>query len=222
MVKTPLLLRKLVASVRWRGKKFRSLRENTGVFGSVDEDENLRRATGPSMVRFGKLFLTTFPVTKMSGKKRTHFTVTTFPSNYESPVSVGIAAIKGKGAPAERLKNLVVAEALLTFERNAVVICLHGRRRAQPELERFRLAAGMPWAEFLVQKVEAHARACGFRQARIVVPETMHYYQTPFAEGRHATLEERRKIRANMKALYEGVADSMGYKKEGLFFVKRL
>ncbi len=222
MPKTPLFFRKAVAAARWRTKRFRQLRDNAKAFGSMDEDENHCKPTGPKMVKYGKLFLTTFPETALKGKKRTSFIVSAVPAQYESPVSIALIATNKKGLPENLLKHFVVAEVRLSFEKKAVIIFPQGRKGTQPQLDRFHQSTGLPWANFLIKQIEEHARKTGFRQVKIRTPESLHYYQTPSVAGRYATLEEAEKIRKRMENLFQKVADAMNYKREGEYFIKDL
>jgi len=132
---------------------------------------------GSGVRQFGKRFITTFPEITLGEKKRNVFVVSADISYHESPVAVVLWREPAREITGAR--GAAFGEAKLLFEKDAVTMLFQGERKAQPWLERFREMHGMPWAEFLAEKVEEHARRCGFRQARIAAPETLEYYKKP-------------------------------------------
>ncbi|MFA4855068.1 MAG: hypothetical protein WC634_00590 [archaeon] len=114
-----------------------------------------------------------------------------------------------------------LAEAKLGFGQGVVVIeSLQGTQGLHKKLNEFRHNFRSPWANFLIQKVEEHARKCGFEWVAIRRPETLFYYDKPV---RTASEKEKEEIRARMRLLYNNAANAMGYRKAGYyFFVNRL
>ena len=84
----------------------------------------------------------------------------------------------------------------------------------------------MPWANYLLQQVEEHARAHGFKYVKVRRPETLDYYGAPMTESAEFQTfdfgSETRAIREDMRKLYYSVAHAMKYKRMFPFFVKEL
>ena len=114
----------------------------------------------------------------------------------------------------------------LDKERNALIIeAIQGRRGAISDLKRFEKAVGKPWPNHLMELIEKHARKNFFKTIEIRVPESLYYYHKPMAGTVHTKEERKEKIkqiRKRMRIMYNGVADALGYKRKGVFFVKEL
>ena len=214
----------------WRSQRHTYMRQ------AVDS-----HAGGSGVRQFGKRFMTTFPEITLGEKKRNVFVVSADISYHESPVAVVLWREPAREITGAR--GAALGEAKLLFEKDAVTMLFQGGRKAQPWLERFREMHGVPWAEFLAEKVEEHARRCGFRQVRIAAPETLKYYKEPLVRDERLERKMRElglpqntpkeqlskvmdlirgEIRGEIKALHEGVARKRGYKREGGFFFKGL
>ncbi len=198
----PGFFRKLRADLDWQlNPRFVSMRRPV-------ESRNFR-----DIKRFGKLFITTFPRTIVKGRKRSQFVIcASYFKRWESPVSITLAVepVDKKG---EQFRGMgTVGTLMLSFEKDAVIIRPQGVILKQSYLERFREVneQKMPWANFMAQLVERHAQKCGFEYVKIPTPETLAYFD------KSAGTKQR------IKRLYEGIASSMGYKREGNFFVKNL
>jgi hypothetical protein len=165
-------------------------------------------------------------VLEVKGMKRRKFCVSVIASRFESPVSVAVWLRDTIKKP-EKTKFLpeALAEARLSFEKNAVIVtALQGKRSKKNWLDRFKSITKYSWAEYLIERIEEHAKRNGFDKIKIVVPETLPYYKEPYIPltvGLYkGTTPE--KIRASMKRLYDGVAKKMGYTKKGDYFIKEL
>lgn len=172
---------------------------------------------------FGKEFIETFPKTELRGKKRKKFVVSICKAFFESSYSVGLRA-KATGSGKE-ISEFAFANAKLGFQKNTLIVeALNATKGKQPELERFREMHGKPWANYLLEKAEEHARKCGFKKVKIRTPESLYYYHyANLGKGKKQDKEkQKREIQERMEALYSKVAKAMGYKRRGAFFVKRL
>ena len=209
--KKPGLVRRLVKRVQ------RKVRVKRGKKGLTQIGIEMRYDTArkKAMEEFGKRFTDQFPTKRLKGPKGTNFIVGLSKSKYESLLSVAITTnVSGVRLP--------TAEAKLGFEKEAVVIeALQGNKGMKAELERFRQSKDnpqrMPGLNFLVATIEARAKEKGFKEIKIRVPESLHYYYFPAGEASITPKENRRR----METIYERVAKTMGYKRKGLFFVKR-
>lgn len=178
-----------------------------------------KTANSERIETYGKEFVETFPKITLKGKKRRAFVVDTGHSCLESRKSVRLAvynaeAGKVKGIPAD------VAFLKLGFSKNAAIVeAIQGTAGWQPEFERFRALHGKPWANYLVEKLEEQARRTGFRQVKIRAPESLFWYYHKSKDESNSDYLERRK---RMEALYNNVANAMGYSRKGNFFVKGL
>jgi hypothetical protein len=171
-----------------------------------------KSATSNTAQRLGRGFLESFERIEIKGKKRRIFVVSTSEAKFESDNSI---ALQTRGLETEKEEKL--AEVKLGFESNAVIVeAIQGFRGMQPELERFREMHGKPWANYLIEKVEKHAKKLDFSKVKIRIPESLYYYQYPYSS------RKTREIREKMVNLYYGVAKARGYRRKGRFFVKRL
>lgn len=190
----------------------------------------------PRLVRHGGFFLLSFPRQLLRGPKRTEFLIEPQQGNYESLIELRATAllraferIPGQKKTVRLVKQAKIASASLLFERNAVIIAaikgepsariIQKDQTSKQLLDRLTTVAKMPWANYLVQQVEQHARQCGFREVRIAKPETLHYYREPYGAKNPGDVE---RIRKNMRTLYYNVAKAMGYTEKGDYFVKQL
>ena len=172
--------------------------------------------------RFGKKFLKSFPRTNLA-KKGNRFVVSIKemgPVN-ESSFSLTLEKELGKKT---RLNQLTLGDARLGFEEEAVVVeALKGLSDYDApqgitplaELDRFRQYFGKPWANYLLEKIEEQARKNGFSKVKIRRPESLYFYW-------HTFRREKKETRKTMRRLYGRVANEMGYKRKGIFFVKEL
>jgi len=122
-----------------------------------------------------------------------------------------------------------VGQIALGFTKNKVYIeAIQGKPNAQAVGDQARQAVGMHWPNKLIQIVEEEAKKHDFTESRIRAPESLYSYHHPSSkifEGATTFLEKRRILaehRAQMRALYETVAEKMGYKRRGLVYIKKL
>jgi hypothetical protein len=114
-----------------------------------------------------------------------------------------------------------IAHVKLGFESKAVIVeAMQGDKGRQPEFERFREMHGKPWANYLIEKLEEHAKKTGFKKVKIRVPESLYYYH--YKEVDSKVKKKDREVQEEMEALYNSVAEAMGYRRKGNFFVKEL
>ncbi|MFA6064279.1 MAG: hypothetical protein WCW44_05475 [archaeon] len=109
----------------------------------------------------------------------------------------------------------------LGFKENAVIVeSMQTRKEAIPALNAFRRATKKQALNFMLKEVEEKARELGFSEVKIRTPETLFFFHFPH-KVKSPTLSDKQ-IRAQMKVLYARVASAEGYKREGIFYVKRL
>ncbi len=107
------------------------------------------------------------------------------------------------------------------FKEDAVVIeSMQTRKEARPALNSFRRLTKKQPLNFMLNQVEEHARELGFSEVKIRTPETLYFFQFPH-KVKTQTMSDKQ-IRAQMKILYARVASAQGYKREGIFYVKKL
>ncbi|MDO8647429.1 MAG: hypothetical protein Q7R70_03365 [Candidatus Diapherotrites archaeon] len=238
----PQIIRQGVAA-KWRSERLqqarKSLHDKLRVFKGASAHQRRMYADLRKTIVFGKKFLSTFPEIEVRGKKRKKFALFLSRTDWESPVSIALNVQdvpKGSNLPGAwhpRLMQSKLAEAGLEFDKNSVIMTLQGRQltereqKAKPLLDLFKNCSGKSWADFLVERVEEHARQLGFKQCKIREPSTLVFYQTPVvskpgSSRRPATDGEKLKIRQQMHKLYDGTALSHHYRKEGEFWVKDL
>ena len=183
---------------------------------------------------FGRGFTESFPKILLKGKKGRKFSLRCATARWESCWAAVLETVPVRGAGT----STRVADVNLGFEREAVIVeAMHGHEKMQPWIERFREMHEKPVFNFVLERVEEHARLLGFKQVKIRVPESLWFFKSPSLFGnkmaklaRITDLKEREKqgekakedIRRGMEALYKAVAKAMGYKRKGLFYVKRL
>ena len=144
----------------------------------IKEHPHARYPARPRNInRFGKLFLASFPVQEV----HKGVLLQTMSSMFESPVAVGLL-IPGK-------LQLV---ARLGFTSNGVVVeAIQGQAGSKRDVDNLSDRLGKPWANFLLEQIENHARGVGFSHAYMRTPETMWYYQRPMAGTLTETVRHR-------------------------------
>jgi len=161
-----------------------------------------------------KSFLCGFAPIKIPGKRAKEYEAILDFAAWESPLEVRLYE-KIKGGE-ELPKSLGTVK--FGFEEDAITFLPQGERGAWTESKRFESIKKEKWPNFLIGLLEERAKGCGYKTARIPVPETLYFYKKPIVvKGR--TPEQARE---QMKKFLEGIADAMGYEKEGNFFVKNL
>jgi len=109
----------------------------------------------------------------------------------------------------------------LGFKEDSVIIeSMQTRKEAIPTLNAFRRVSKKQALNFMLNKVEEHARELEFNEVKIRTPETLYFFHFPH-KVKVQTMSDKQ-IRAQMKVLYARVASAEGYKREGNFYVKRL
>ncbi len=206
------LIGSLVKGVQRKVRRTRGRRALSGI--NIEKMYNTGRRS--AMEKFGKAFTKGFPERKFKGTNDANFVVDLTRSSYESHLAISLmTSVEGAKLPTTQAK--------LGFEENAVVIeAMQGNKGMKAELDRFRQSKDnpqrMPGPNFLVAVIEARAKEKGFKQVKIRVPESLHYYHHPVGEAALNPKEHR----LRMEALYGRVAKAMGYRKKGMFFVKTL
>jgi hypothetical protein len=169
--------------------------------------------------KIGQQFMDSFPKHILK-KRRRAFTVGMSSTQHES--QYGLVIRLGADYMGQK-----IASVKLGFEGEAVVIeAINGSDGVKKDLDAFKNLAGMPWANYLLQKVEEHARKHGFKYVKIRRPETLDYYHAPVTQGIEFQTFDfgvgARAIRESMRKLYYSVAHAMRYKRKFPFFVKAL
>ena len=60
------------------------------------------------------------------------------------------------------------------------VVTIQGKKGCKRSAEKIKHELGMSWPNFLLQKLEQHAKKMGFEKIKIVNPELLEYYKHPF------------------------------------------
>jgi len=122
-----------------------------------------------------------------------------------------------------------VGQIALGFTKDKVYIeAIQGIPNTQSQGDQARTVVGMHWPNKLIQIVEEEAKKQEFGEIRIRAPESLYSYHHPSTkifEGATTFLEKRKalaKHRAQMRALYETVAEKMGYTRRGVVYIKKL
>jgi len=213
------LVRKALAPVRWRTKRFGQIRKSVSYYSS-----NARKS---SIEMHGLPFITSFPEIRIQGMKRREFNVGISTSTYESPVAVSLSILDASKKPVKDQRYFKrdpkeIAQAKISFRKKIVVVeALQGELGSIEWLDRFRNKTGVSWAQYLTARIEEHARKMGFKQVKITIPERLRYYNNPVVSSIRGE-SDKQKIMENMRKLYYATAEKMGYKKEGDYFVKNL
>jgi hypothetical protein len=176
-------------------------------------------AVGRGGEKIGQQFIESFPKHVLKKRKRV-FSIGIGPTKHES--YLGLVIHLGS-----KYRGQKIASVKLGFEKDAVVIeSIQGIDKTKKDLDAFKNLAGMPWANYLLQQVEEHARKHGFKYVKIRRPETLDYYGAPMTESAEFQTfdfgSETRAIREDMRKLYYSVAHAMKYKRMFPFFVKEL
>jgi hypothetical protein len=217
----PGIIKRIKAWKDWHGKGWKDIRQAVNFVSTMNDPGHRSR------VKYGTVFITTFPKTSIL-QKRARFSLGVSISSFESPICVKLSRHMRARQPGNkpRERNPEMAQVRLGFEKGSVVIrALQGTEGQKRAFRHFRLVTGKPAMNYLVEQVEKHAKETGFGFVKIARPETLQYYKYPDLGVRRIGgrfEQEREKIRKEMNALYYGLAKKMGYKKEEKFFVKRL
>jgi hypothetical protein len=132
----------------------------------------LRQRFPKTYARFGKAFLSSFPTRFYKGKKGT-FVVDLERGNFEAPMQVSLVTNThiriGKKYGRVKVEAFTVK---LDFYKDTVKITgIQGGENASGPIREFQELAGMPIPNFLIQQIEEHARAQGYKKVQILRPE---------------------------------------------------
>ena len=169
-----------------------------------------------NILLYGRKFLTTYPEQTIAGKKRTKYKVGVGASLFESPVCISIELCP-TGKNVSETGSKMLASAKLGFNPGVVIVVPQGVWRKKRELDRFKTITGTSWADFLLEKIESHAKEKGYAEVRIPLPETLYYYKDPAA-----LMNNVEDVRVNMRHLFSKVALGNGYEKKESYYVKQL
>ncbi|MAG17853.1 MAG: hypothetical protein CL944_00055 [Candidatus Diapherotrites archaeon] len=161
---------------------------------------------GKDLLRFGRKFLLSFPEQIVRGKKRTRYVIGLSKGVNESNFVVGLRLESQTG---ERERNL--GSVSLGFDKDSVIMIPNGHFGEQPMLDRFKHITEKPWANYLVELIEEHARKNGFQQVKIPVPESLYYYKNPVNVDSERETEQ---VRRRMRTFYGNVARAMHYERK--------
>lgn len=171
----------------------------------------------------GHMLFESLPKRLIFGKKK-NFIIRPTTQSLEGHASIALdTATPQKGITGR------IGQISLGFTKNKIYIeAIQGKPNTQSLGDQARTAIGMHWPNKLIKIVEDAAKTQGFTEIRIRVPESLYSYHHPstkiFEEA--TTFLEKRKVlaehRAQMRALYETVAEKMGYKRRGLVYIKKL
>lgn len=116
-----------------------------------------------------------------------------------------------------------IASMSLGFSKDSVIVeAMQTKKGTNNLLNEFRRASKRQALDFVLKEVEQRAKELGFLEVKIRRPETLAFFDRPVVGKRNATPFERAEIRKNIMRLYNTIASRNGYRKENLFFVKKL
>lgn len=166
-----------------------------------------------AILKHGKPFIETFPAEKIPGPKGAVF-------------QIAVRATEGSHHPIElRLEHILkhrhgesVGSLMLGFTRDSIIVDgIQGKKGKLEHMHAFNTAVQQTWADALFQRLEAHAKACGFKSIKILRPEYAYYYHFT-GEGKPKSPE----IQEHMRDLYYTIARHLKYTKEGKYLVKKV
>ena len=169
--------------------------------------------------QFGKAFFDTLPSVKISRKKN-KFEISKI-DNASHEASVRLRIVGLNRFQRERIYyDDALAWASLGFEREAVIVeAIQGQVNGKAKLEVFSSIFGKHWSKALLDIVEENAKKHGFKSVKIRIPESLAYYWNPVGVTGIKTIA---KIRRDMRNHYNGLASALGYKRKGIFYIKKL
>lgn len=209
----------------------------TGVFFGTEIKGSSRYATATEKRarRFGKQFIDSFSDRVLRGVKRKRFVISLQPVGLECANSITIEhqdiTRVTKAVADLKQPHAGIARLGLGFERKAIIVeMIQGKKGMLTAFDQFRQSPDnpkqMPWADFLLKKVENHAIKHGFTSVKIRIPQTTYYYWNPMISTAGKTREqikkEKREIQEIMEKRYKLIANDNGYEIKGKFFVKEL
>ena len=119
-----------------------------------------------------------------------------------------------------RLKQLTIGQIAVSFGKKTVKVeAITGTIGTKSFLDRFKTVKGKSWVDYLMDRLENHAKETGFKAVMIRRPETLPDYYNPSGAG---NIQEAERIRKNMKTMYYRITENRGYLVESDFFVKEL
>jgi len=169
---------------RWRKKrKWRPIEESVRVFRKVqilDLGMTVFKRRRENILKYGKRFLTTFPDIEIPGMKRKKFVISVS-QDVSGGSTVGVAISLVDVAKKQQEKNsfpLIIASANLSFGSNSVKVVelrnsqtkkqILKKSKGDSWLDRFKARTGVYWADYLLKKIEVHAKKTGFKEVRIM------------------------------------------------------
>ncbi len=147
---------------------------------SIEPRGTAKKTAQPkNILKFGKLFLSSFPERNLGNG----YWMLVSKTPHESSVGVMIDGPQGFRAMCR-----------IGFSKNSVIVeAIQSEPGHQKRVEELNQQLGAHWPNVLLNSIESHARELGFDFAAIRGPETMHYYKRPLTGTVPAT--EQSKIR---------------------------
>ena len=210
--------------------------------------ENIRETQYKNISLYGRKFINGFVWSRHRGKQ----TYLVDLKSVWGEASLAVAVHFLKEAPGKPPEQRTAFEARIRFEPKSVIIeAIQGERNAVEQIRDFESVVGEPIADFVVKEIEAQARALGYKKSFLVKAEGLEDYVFPVVDGvlpnrikriihdaqsnlrpftkeEYAQIQAARKealprVQAQMKKLYDGVAQKRGYKEtDGPYLVKTL
>lgn len=214
----PLWSWKPVVELKWRGRKFRTIRgylnanaEHAKTVDAIRHPENAKiHNEKSSALKYGKLFLTAFQSSQIPGRKRTRYLIDVGRSGRHSGVCIGLY-VERTGKEEGKERPVKIAEAGLIFDdEHTITMVFLGERNQESLLTRFNTLEKTKWGNRLCEEVETHAKKCGFKKLRIRGVENL---------GKPININPQI-VKIRMRNLTEGIAKTNGFQAEGNDFVK--
>jgi len=200
--------------------------------------ENIRGSQYKNISLYGRKFINGFRWSRYKGKQA--YLVDLKSAWGEASLAVAVHFLKE--TPGKPSEQRTAFEARIRFEPKSVIIeAIQGERNAVEQIKDFEKVVGEPIAAFIVKEIETQARALGYKKSFLVKAESLEDFVFPVVDGvlpnrikkiiqdaqsdlRPFTKEEYAQIQAarkealprvqkQMKKLYDGVAQSRGYKE---------
>lgn len=220
---------RLQGRIKWQTKKYKKLRNEIKQKLKSKKNKQIRQKV-LNIKKYGRVFLSTFPETSIPGMKRKKFSVI-IPLSLSPLSNSPVVILQIISSPKPKLKkdtnppktepNRNLAYTYLNFEKKVIIIDeVQALEDMQQWIDRFKSKTKTHWATYLAQQIEKHARNTGYAQLKLSVPEELESYRNPATPMYLQRNPEE--IRESMRKLYYGVANSLGMRKEGKYFVKDL
>ena len=171
-----------------------------------------KSASEANIKKYGRNFYHSFVEKEILKTKSGGYSVFAKSSIGESPMELALAFVSGS-------THVPMAHIRVGFEENAIVIeSMKGAPGFKAEIKKFNQLSSKRTFDTILENMEAHARALGFKEAKIRIPESLFAY---WGSKQYGAVKSAQ-IKKEMGELYYWVARANGYKKKGLFLVKSL